>query len=202
MIGVIDYRAGNTRSVLNALKAIDVPCLLTDSPALLADCDGVILPGVGSAKSAVDILNINGLFKWLRETEKPVLGICLGMQLLFDSSEEGNVTTLGIVPGRVRYLGRFEPRSFSRIPHMGWNRVNILRPTRLMDEIPAPPQMYFAHSFAAGMKPGDSPPWAVGETDGFCAAVEKDNFFGVQFHPEKSSRSGLQLLKNFEAICR
>lgn len=214
MIGVIDYQAGNTRSVINALKQIQVESLLTSQPKDLDFCDGVILPGVGSAGSAMNQLNQSGLTEWLRNTEKPVLGICLGFQLLFEFSQEGDVETLGLIEGHVQHLRQLaidgdldtDPdRSLAendvsrtlRVPHMGWNEAHWVKPSPLQVGCPDKASMYFAHSYA--VKPG---PATLAVTDGFCSVVQKDHFFGVQFHPEKSARPGLRLLQNFEALCK
>jgi glutamine amidotransferase len=243
MIGVIDYQAGNTRSVLNALRLCEIDCRLTSKAAELEPCDGVILPGVGSASSAMSALREAGLIDWIRHTEKPFLGICLGMQILYDFSDEGETQALGLTEGRVRSLRDFNVfRTTSlrlngqmqgatdrtteayaqyaagseggsnaadgrlgvgciRIPHMGWNRIRLTEPSPLFMQIPDGSQMYFAHSFAAPLGPETIAATDFSEGGSFSSAFEMGNFFGVQFHPEKSGPLGLQLLKNFEGLC-
>ena len=192
MIGVVDYEAGNIRSVSNALESIGARFLVTARRNELDGCSGIILPGVGAAPGAMAALNQTGLTGYLKDVRKPFLGICLGMQLLFESSEEGDTPGLGVLPGSVR---RFDPALVPKVPHMGWNVVAWSSDTLAAGR----EYYYFAHSYYA--EPGE---WTVGiSSDGvpFSAAVHRDNFWGVQFHPEKSGRHGLTLLTNFVTIC-
>ena len=196
-IGIIDYGAGNTRSVQNALDRLGVAYVLTDSVEILDDCDRIIFPGVGSAGMAMSELQKRDLIDWTRNCAKPFLDICLGMQLLFDSSEEGNVDCLGIISGKVL---KFDQKKCSKIPHMGWNLVrecseeNVLM--RKCVDVLMNEYFYFVHSYFV----------PVGEfTTGICryenqefsAMVRKGNFWGMQFHPEKSGEEGECLLLNF-----
>ena len=196
MIGVVDYEAGNIRSVANALTALGIEYAVSSSAGLLSGCSGIILPGVGAAPGAMDALRRRGLVNHLKETRVPVLGICLGMQLLFDHSEEGMAECLGVIPGTVTAI----PEGTAKIPHMGWNEVGILVPDGLWEGIGDRTHFYFAHSFIARPCPATTSVTESGIT--FAASVCHGNFYGVQFHPEKSGRPGLALLGNFGKLCR
>ncbi|MFT5336680.1 MAG: glutamine amidotransferase [Luteibaculaceae bacterium] len=188
MVGIIEYTGGNATSVKWALDAIGVPNILSSDPDVLSQCDRLIFPGVGAAPSAKKGLEVNGLWSFVQTWNKPFLGICLGMQLLFDGSDEGNTTGLGVMQGKVEQL------SGPRKVNMGWRKLeNTEGP--LFAGIPKEAMFYFVHQFAnlksvnqIGMSLFGSP---------FSAAVQNKSFFGVQFHPEKSGKNGLQLLKNF-----
>jgi imidazole glycerol-phosphate synthase subunit HisH len=202
MIGIVDYRAGNLTSVARALEYLHEPCIVTQDAKILNDADRIIFPGVGAAGAAMANLRESGLDKhlrrWVREG-KPVLGICLGTQVIFDTSEEDDTVCLGIVPGSVR---RFPPDLEAegrvlKIPHMGWNRVAFEKDHPLFAGLPEGAEFYFVHSYYPA--PADED-WAVGWTDygiRFCAAVARGNLVAVQFHPEKSGRPGLAILANF-----
>ncbi len=195
MIGVVDYEAGNIASISNALEKIGAGFKILSDAEKLSHCDGIILPGVGAASQAIESLRRRGLISFLRKLDVPFLGICLGMQVLFDSSEEGNTRCLGILAGSVRTMNGQIPK----VPHMGWNRVEFTTRSPLDRGIPPPSYFYFAHSYYAPVLPV-----TFGISDcgvEFSAVVQKDNFFGVQFHPEKSGDAGLQLLRNFESLC-
>jgi imidazole glycerol-phosphate synthase subunit HisH len=202
MIGVVDYRAGNLTSVARALEYLQRPCIVTNDPRVLNSASHIIFPGVGAAGAAMANLRETGLDVHLREwieEGKPVLGICLGTQVIFDYSEEDDTPCLGIVPGWVR---RFpvnldaEGRRL-KIPHMGWNRVELRQGHPVFAHIPMAAEFYFVHAYYPA--PADED-WAAGWTDygiRFCAAVAKKNLVAVQFHPEKSGGPGLALLENF-----
>src|SRR5574340_717696 len=202
MIGIVDYRAGNLTSVARALEFLREPCIITNDPRVLSDASHIIFPGVGAAGAAMANLRESGLDlqlkKWVRE-EKPVLGICLGTQVIFGHSEEDDTPCLGIVPGSVRRFPadlRAEGRRL-KIPHMGWNRVEFRQGHPVFAGIPEAAEFYFVHAYYPA--PADEG-WIAGRTDygiRFCAAVAKDNLVAVQFHPEKSGRPGLALLANF-----
>ncbi|HEX5731402.1 MAG TPA: imidazole glycerol phosphate synthase subunit HisH [Blastocatellia bacterium] len=195
MIGVIDYEAGNLASVSNALKSIDMTFIVSPLASRLSDCSGIILPGVGAAPLAMRSLKRQGLVSFIRELKRPFLGICLGMQLLYDKSEEGDTDCLGIVSGLVR---RFDAKA-ARVPHMGWNEVTFLTSNGLADPAGERLSLYFAHSYYAPVGPATS---AVTESGtSFSAAIRVGNFYGVQFHPEKSGEAGLKLLKGFCDLC-
>lgn len=193
MIGVVDYESGNIASVTNALRLVGAKFIVTSDPGWLAECDGVILPGVGAAPGAMASLRDRGLVDVLRSVRVPFLGICLGMQLLYDKSEEGETECLGIVPGTVAKLGPASPK----IPHMGWNRVTFTSPTPLGEK--GEGYYYFAHSYAAPLGLHVTGIADCGER--FAAAIACHNFAGVQFHPEKSGAAGLALLATFSSLC-
>lgn len=193
MIAIIDYDTGNLRSVCNALDRIGAEYVLTDDPTVIAKADRVLLPGVGEASSAMQKLQERGLCEVIRNLEVPVLGICIGMQLMCRHSEEGDVDCLGIFDSTVR---KFEPDPAAgvKVPHMGWNSVTELR-TGLFDGLSEGDFVYFVHSFAADVCEDTI---AVSENGRrFSAALRKGNFYGAQFHPEKSGDVGERILKNF-----
>ena len=193
MIAIIDYDTGNLRSVCNALDRIGAEYCLTDDPAVIAKADRVLLPGVGEASSAMQKLQERGLCEVIKSLKVPVLGICIGMQLMCRHSEEGDVECLGIFDSSVR---RFEacPQKGVKVPHMGWNGIRSLR-TPLFDGLSDGEFVYFVHSFAADVCQDSM---AVSENGReFSAALHKGNFYGVQFHPEKSGEVGEKILRNF-----
>lgn len=194
MISIIDYRAGNIASVSNALERLGVRYQVTDHKQKLDASDGIIFPGVGHAESAMRAVRESDLHAWLRTTTKPVLGICLGMQLLYEFSEEGGTETLGVVKGRLK---KFDAGR-DKVPHMGWNTFGELHGAHhpLMNGIRAEDYFYYVHSYYA---PLTEETLASSEYAGatFACIVARDNFAGVQFHPEKSGRAGTLLLQNF-----
>lgn len=191
MIGIIKYKAGNLASVTNALGRLGADFFISDVPSELEKADGIIFPGVGHAGAAMDDLRSRDLDIWLKQTEKPVLGICLGMQLLYDSSEEGETKTLGIIPGRLK---KFDS-SKAKVPHMGWNQFNPLQKHPLINGIDSKHFLYYVHGFYAPSN--DHTLASCKYIRDFAAVVAKDNFMGVQFHPEKSGQVGSLLLQNF-----
>ncbi len=201
MIGIINYGMGNLASVLNGLKALELNAEIVDDPALLDRYDRLILPGVGAFKQAMDNLRNSGFQKaldeFVQQGEKPLLGICLGMQLLFDKSlEHGENQGLGYIPGEVLPFGN--KVKDHRIPHVGWNTVYPQPESRLLPE--QPEDYYFVHSFYCHpAKDNDQKGLTEYEID-FCSVVEYGQVFGVQFHPEKSQKHGLQLLKEFAEL--
>lgn len=195
MIGVIDYGAGNIRSVGNALDRLKARYVVSNSIDELEKAEKLILPGVGEARSAMATLDRSGLAGWLRNVQVPFLGICIGMQILFEQSAERETECLGVFPGRVE---KFDETKI-KVPHMGWNRVHAPRETPLFEGIRDGEFFYFVHSYRAPITAG-----TIGVTDyqaPFSAAVRKDNFYGVQFHAEKSGPAGLQVLRNFIERC-
>jgi glutamine amidotransferase len=201
-IGVIDYGMGNRRSVEKGLERVGATVALTGDHQALRDCDGLVLPGVGAFPQAMrnlDALGLPELIRDLVETGTPLLGICLGMQLLFDTSEElGGAAGLGLIGGEVT---RLETGGL-RVPHIGWNDVRLERASPLTGELPEGGcPFYHVHSFAA--RPRD-PEHVIGTTEygeRFATIVGRDGVYGVQFHPEKSSRHGLRLLHSFVGAC-
>ncbi len=195
MIAIIDYKAGNLASVSNAMDRLMAEYLITNNIPDLEEADAVIFPGVGHAAPAMRELRQHGLDTWLKSTQKPVLGICLGMQLLYESTTEGQTDTLGILPGS---LDKFDA-SQHKVPHMGWNTVTIQPEHRnhpLLRHIDQGTHFYFVHSYFAPVTPHTvaNSTYASGP---FAAIAARDNFVGVQFHPEKSGPAGEQLLRNF-----
>lgn len=200
-LGVIDYGMGNRRSVEKALAHVGVTATITREHDRLRAVDGLVLPGVGAFPKAIENLNRLGLADLIRErlqSGTPLLGICLGMQLAFDSSTElGGAEGLGIVPGQVRQL-RTEGR---KLPHIGWNEVAFQKPSPLTADLPERCAFYHVHSFVP--EPAD-PSHVLGSGEygeRFVTAVQRESFYGVQFHPEKSSAAGLRLLANFARVC-
>lgn len=196
MIEVVDYRAGNAPSVLYALERIGVPCRLASTPAQLEHADRIILPGVGAARATIDSLRDSGLVEPLTErvlgAGVPFLGICIGLQMLFDHSEEGDVDGLGWIPGRVR---RFADTQ--RVPQIGWNEVLPARSHPLWHEVPQPAYCYFVNSYYA--VPAD-PADVLATTEygiDFCSMAARGNIAATQFHAEKSGQLGLRILANF-----
>jgi glutamine amidotransferase len=195
MIAIIDYGAGNVASVANAVTRLGFSFIITSDIHELVKAEKIIFPGVGEASFAVNRLHDNNLFGFLREIKKPMLGICLGMQLMCDHSDEGNVNGLGIFPLSVV---RFKS-SETKVPHIGWNTVHYKPDNKLFNDIKQDEFFYFANSYYA---PVDQLTTSVTENRiSFSASLEKENYFGVQFHPEKSSVSGLKVLSNFINYC-
>lgn len=204
MIAILDYRAGNLTSVERALKHLGFPCAVTDSHEEIRRADRIIFPGVGAAGKSMENLIRLGLDRMLRERLEagvPVLGICVGLQVLFDSSEENNGTRcLGILPGSVRLFPR-QMRGTSgetlKIPHMGWNAVHFHTAHPVFSGIPEGSEFYFVHSYYPD--PADAAHIAGSTEYGidFTCAVAHRNLAAVQFHPEKSGPPGLQILRNF-----
>jgi len=198
MIDVIDYRAGNAPSVAYALEHLGLPCRLVSDPGLLAGSERVILPGVGAARATIDSLREQGLVEALAErvhgARVPFLGICIGLQVLFDHSAEGDTPCLGWVPGTVE---RF-PDS-GRVPQIGWNAVRFTREHPVTAGLPAQGHFYFVNSYYCVPAAADD---ALGLTEygvEFCSVVARDNVLATQFHAEKSGELGLALLRNFAA---
>ena len=189
MIAIIDYGAGNTKSLQFALGRLGVKSVLTSDLNKILNADKVIFPGQGAAKSAMEKLKQQGLDKLILNLKQPVLGICLGMQLLCEFTEEGNIKGLGIIEGTVK---RFTNEV--KVPQMGWNSIHRLNGP-LFDGIEAGAYMYLVHSYFV---PELKETIAISNYNGaYSVALQKDNFYGVQFHPEKSSIKGQLLLNNF-----
>ena len=196
-VAVVNSGGANIASVLHALRRLGVEPIFTADPAIIRQAEQVILPGVGAAGHAMETLREHGLTDVLCTLKQPVLGICLGMQLLFESSEEDDAKLLGIIPARINKL---KHSTDIRVPHMGWNSINCIK----VDPISEPLSgqwFYFVHSYAAPV--GE---WTLAETvhgQSFSALVKQNNFYGAQFHPERSATAGAALLKNFmEAACK
>ncbi len=197
MIGIINYKAGNLASVANALNRLGSEFIITSDVSVLDAANGIIFPGVGHAKPAMESLRENQLDTWLQNTTKPVLGICLGMQLLFTSSKEGETECLDIVEGR---LEKFDARQ-DKVPHMGWNICSDMNSHPLLQEIFAKDYFYYVHSYYAPVTTHCIGNCTYAGVE-FASIVAKDNFMGVQFHPEKSGKTGEKLLSNFLDMVR
>ena len=189
---IVKYNAGNIQSVLYALERIGCSAEVTDDPAQIASADKVIFPGVGEASTAMEYLRARRLDEVVRGLRQPVLGICLGMQLMCSYSEENDTDCLGIFAERVR---KFEPSDASdKVPQIGWNNIYALK-TPLFGGVPDGSWCYFVHGYYAALGAD-----TIGRTDyihPYSSALHRGNFYGVQFHPEKSARTGEKILKNF-----
>jgi len=203
VIAIVDYGMGNLRSAQKGFEKAGHGAVITDAPGVIADADAVVLPGVGAFGDCYEGLRSRGLVEPVTEAAasgRPFLGICVGLQLLFEESEEGAPNKgLGILPGRIV---RFPAASEAglKVPHMGWNRVKAARPSPLLNGGPSMPYMYFVHSYYA--KPADEDLVLATCEYGveFAAMVGRDNVFAVQFHPEKSQSEGIGILKRFGDI--
>ena len=203
MIGIVDYNMGNLASVINAFANIGADAALESDPSKLSQYDKLILPGVGAFGDAMEHLKENGMdeaVKAFAATGKPLLGICLGMQLLFESSEEFGVTQgLGLIPGKVV---AFDENKFDhplKVPHMGWNELFQQKQTPLFSELPEDFYLYFVHSFHAVCDDA----YTIGKTHygyEFVSAVQNGNIYGIQPHPEKSHENGLKIIENFAKL--
>ena len=201
MIAIIDYQMGNLRSVQKAFEHVGHSAVITSDPAELARAEKVVLPGVGAFEDAIAELRRRDLVQPIKDAiaaNKPFLGICLGLQLLFDVGYEGGRHEgLGILPGEVV---RFDVPHEYKVPHMGWNRATIRRRPPILKDLPDAPHFYFVHSYY--VVPRD-PAVIATETDypsPFCSMIWRDNLFATQFHPEKSQADGLKILKNFAEL--
>lgn len=191
-VGLIDAGGANLGSVRYALERLDVAVRMVREPSELEGASRVILPGVGAAAEGMRRLHAQGLVQPLRDLQVPLIGICLGMQLLFERSEEGGVECLGLLPGVVR---RLHPAVGVRVPHMGWNKLLALRESTLLDGVAAGASAYFVHSYAA---PVTSDTVAACDHGGlFTAVVQRGRLCGAQFHPERSAGPGARILRNF-----
>ena len=191
-VAVVKYNAGNIQSVMNALRRVGVDPVLTDNPVELRKADRVIFPGQGEASHAVEYLQTHGLDQVIKSLTQPVLGICIGQQLMCEHSEEGNVDCLGIFPAQVL---RFHPQKHEqKVPHMGWNQLeNVQDP--LLEGINEGAFVYFVHSFYV-----PTTDYTIATTNhilSFSSAMRKGNFMATQFHPEKSGSVGERILTNF-----
>ncbi|HJF56739.1 MAG TPA: imidazole glycerol phosphate synthase subunit HisH [Anaerotruncus colihominis] len=200
MIAIVDYGAGNLFSVQNALAYLNITCCTTDDPAVLEICDGVILPGVGAFPEAMRRLYASGLGSIICEQaqKKPLLGICLGMQMLFERSYEFEETQgLGLIPGQVRLINS----GGLKIPHMGWNDFTILHPCALTEHSKNGDYVYFVHSYCVHT-PDENVSCYTEYGERIPALVHRGFVYGAQFHPEKSGEVGLAMLKNFARLCQ
>jgi imidazole glycerol-phosphate synthase subunit HisH len=189
---IIESGGANTASLQFALQRLDAAAVVCADAQRIRAASHVILPGVGAAPDAMSRLRGTGLDALIPTLEQPVLGVCLGMQLLFETSEEGCVDCLGIIPGRA---ARFAPAPGRPVPHMGWNTLTIDRPHALLEGLADGDYAYFVHSYALRPGPATIASCCYGEV--FSACVQWRNFYGAQFHPERSASVGARLLQNF-----
>lgn len=192
MIAIVKYNAGNVKSVYNAVTRLGYEAVVTDDFETLQNADKVIFPGVGEASSAMNYLKEKGLDKVIKNLKQPTLGICLGQQLMCAYSEEGNTDCLGIFPIQVKLFPSTEI-----VPHMGWNTIYDLK-TPLFNNVQENSDIYYVHSFYC-----ENSEYTIAKTDyilEYSAALNKDNFYATQFHPEKSAGIGEQILKNFLSL--
>jgi glutamine amidotransferase len=193
MITIIDSGGANIASIQDAFERLGVTAKLSGDAEVIKKSTHVILPGVGSAGSAMQQLRQHSLVEVIRSLTQPVLGICLGMQLLFDFSDEGNVECLKLIPERIVKISSEEKNLI--VPHMGWNTLEILDDDVILKDIPNHSCAYFIHSYMAPVGNYTSAITSYGEK--FSAAIQQGNFYGTQFHPERSSMIGSKILKNF-----
>ncbi|HEY1600249.1 MAG TPA: imidazole glycerol phosphate synthase subunit HisH [Pirellulales bacterium] len=201
MIAIIDYGMGNLRSVQKGFEKVGHAATITSDPEQILSADRVILPGVGAFEDAMHELRARGLVEPVRQAAasgRPFLGICLGLQLLFDVSYEGGRHEgLGILAGEVVL---FTPPAGYKVPHMGWNQLAVRRPTPILEGLSDSPYMYFVHSYYAVPQDRTVVAAEANYPEPFAAVVWRDNVFATQFHPEKSQHEGLQILRNFAGL--
>ena len=207
MLAILKYKAGNQTSVSRALDHLGIPCVITDDPDEIAASSGIIFPGVGAAGQAMFDLIQGGLDAVLKAQiweEKPLLGICVGCQVLLDYSEENDTNALGVIPGECRLFNPSwidEDGTPIRVPHMGWNTVRLTQECPLFEGIDPASWFYFVHSYY----PAPKDEFVIGVTEygrPFCAVHGRPGLWAVQFHPEKSGRPGLAVLSNFAKYCQ
>ncbi|MBE6204511.1 MAG: imidazole glycerol phosphate synthase subunit HisH [Rikenellaceae bacterium] len=191
MIAIVDYKMGNLRSVENALKRLGAEFCVTSEEEVIRAADRVLLPGVGNAAEAMENLRKANLVEVIRSLRRPVLGICVGMQVMCRHSEEGDVECLNIFDARVR---RFSPSAELKVPHMGWNRIGNLE-SKLFRGLDGGSYVYFVHSYYPELCPDTIATSQHGVM--FSAALKYENFYGTQFHPEKSGDVGERIIENF-----
>ena len=204
-VGIVDYDAGNLRSVINAVRKAGGDPVVSALPEVLSSCDRVILPGVGEASTAMGKLRERGLDSFIPTLRVPVLGICIGLQLMSLRSDEGDATCMGIFPSEVKRITDLKGEESTekvKIPHMGWNSIFPVKEswgTPLLEGIQGGSYVYYVHSFAATLSSSTAAVTSYGGHD-FSAVLCKDNFLGCQFHPEKSGPTGEAILRNFLSL--
>jgi glutamine amidotransferase len=191
-LAIIDSGGANIASLRYAVERLGIDAVLTTDVQMIRNATHVILPGVGAAADCMSRLQRAGLIEPILKLQQPFLGVCVGMQLLFESSEEGNVECFGLLPGRVQ---RIPDREGLPVPHMGWNTLDIARASPLLNNFAADDYVYYVHSFCAPVSTDTLATTTYGTA--FSAVVQHNNIFGVQFHPERSAKAGAKLLKNF-----
>lgn len=196
-IAVIKYNAGNVQSVLYALERLGADAILTDNPEVIHSADKIIFPGQGEASTAMTYLKARNLDQLVRDIKQPFLGVCLGLQLLCEHSEENDTACLGIFPVKVK---RFVPANSQefKVPHVGWNELENLSDNALLKDLPDPKFLYYVHSYYAELS--EATIATTHYIHDFTAILHRDNYWAIQAHPEKSSTVGEQLLRNFLSI--
>lgn len=201
MIAIIDYGMGNLRSVQKGLEKVGHAATISNDPALIGQAEKIVLPGVGAFEDAMREIRARGLIEPIREaidSGKPFLGICLGLQLLFEVSHEGGEHEgLGILRGEVV---RFPARDGYKVPHMGWNQLAIRRPAPILANVPEGAHVYFVHSYYVVPRDASVIATETNYPEPFTSMIWRDNLFATQFHPEKSQADGLRILKNFAEL--
>lgn len=201
MIAIIDYGSGNVGAIMNILTQRKIPHVLTGDPATFADADRFILPGVGAFDPTMKRLRETGIIEALTEEVlnrgKPVLGICVGMHLLAEGSDEGSLPGLGWIPGRVRKIDASRLNTLLKLPHMGWNSIRVAPGASLFDGVDTERGFYFLHSYFFDAADAGHVAARVSYGDELPCAVQRANVFGMQFHPEKSHQNGTRVFMNF-----
>ena len=204
MIAIVNYGSGNIQAIGNIYSRLGIQFMVATTPAELSTAERIILPGVGAFDQAMNELEKSGLRRALDQAvlvdRKPILGICVGMQLLARRSEEGQLTGLGWVPGVVKKFSSSGHQAIS-LPHMGWNTVEPVRPSPLFDSAELEIGYYFLHSYYFSCDQAEDQLGMTTYGIRYASAVHRNNIYGVQFHPEKSHQAGIQLLKNFATLC-
>lgn len=204
MIGIIDYGSGNVKAIANIYKRLNIDYLITNDPGQLKKATCLILPGVGAFDQTMKLLNNSGLREVLDtlvlNDKLPIMGICVGMQIMAESSEEGNEKGLGWIRGKVKKIEEHYLTDKPKLPHMGWNSIKIVKPNHIVQDINTKKGFYFLHSFF--MSPDNEEDILVKVDYGneLTCVVRKENIIGIQFHPEKSHDNGVQLFKNFASL--
>jgi glutamine amidotransferase len=194
-LAVVNLGVGNTASVMFALERIGVQAMLTAEPEIIAEAERIILPGVGAAAFAMGRMKVLARYETLKAFPRPMLGVCLGQQLLFSRSEEGGARMLGRIDGQVT---KIEARPDRPVPHMGWNQLKVLKDDPLLEGVPDGAWVYFVHSYASPV--GDYTLASSTYGEPFSAVVRSANAWGCQFHPERSAEPGAQILRNFMSL--
>ncbi len=204
MVGIIDYGLGNINAFANIYYQLKVPFKIITSKSEVREATKLILPGVGSFDNAMSLFNKSGLIDEVEsqvyENKVPILGICVGMQILASNSDEGKSTGLNWIPGRVKLIDTSRVNHHIKVPHMGWNNVNIVKQSELFSNVENNSDFYFLHSYFFECEDSSNSIALTSYGNEFTCAVNKNNIYGVQFHPEKSHDQGVKILQNFSNL--